>query len=224
MQDGSFEPEERAFLSRRLATTDVFVDIGANAGYFTCMARHAGARVVAVEPAAQNLHLLFKNIHANTWSDVEVFPVGLAERPGLGTLYGDGTGASLTSGWSGISEAWQHTIPLTTLDVLLAGRFADQRLLVKIDVEGAEHGVVSGARETLARRPAPVWLVEVCFTENFADGVNPHFADVFQRFWAAGYCSTSLDASRPVRPDDVERWIRNRRRDFGYVSYVFEKN
>ena len=222
MQDGSFESDERAFLSSRLSSADVFVDLGANAGYYTCLARHSGARVVAVEPAARNLDLLFKNIRGNGWSDVEIFPVGLGAQPGLATLYGDGTGASLVTGWSGISEVWQRTIPLTTLDVLIARRFADQRLLIKIDVEGAEHAVLAGASETLARRPSPTWLVEVCFSENFADGVNPHFRDVFERFWAAGYSASSLVDGRPVSAEDIDRWIRNGRRDFGYVSYIFQ--
>lgn len=222
MQDGSFEPEEVAFLRERLPGADVFVDIGANAGYFSCIARHHGKQVVAVEPAAQNLDLLLRNIQENGWLDVEVFPVGLAERPGLGTLYGDGTGASLVTRWAGVSEVWRRTIPLTTVDVLLGGRFRDRRLVIKVDVEGAEQGVVAGARETLARRPAPVWLVEVCFSENFATGVNPHFREVFERFWNAGYAATSLEAARAVTPEDVDRWLRNRRRDFGYVSYIFE--
>jgi FkbM family methyltransferase len=224
MQDGSFEPEEQAFLSARLKDADVFVDIGANIGFFTCMARLGGTRVVAVEPASQNLDLLFKNIRANGWTDVEVFPVGLAEQPGLGTLYGDGTGASLLTRWAGISETWQRTIPLTTLDALLGGRFPGQRLVIKIDVEGTEHAVVAGATDTLARRPAPVWLLEVCFTENFPSGVNPHFREVFNRFWNAGYSVTSLEAGRRVGRDDVARWLETGRRDFGYVSYIFEKH
>jgi FkbM family methyltransferase len=222
MQDGAFEPQELAFLQERLPDADVFVDIGANAGYFSCIARQHGKRVVAIEPGQQNLDLLFRNIRANGWDDVEVFPVGLAEQPGLGTLYGDGTGASFVARWAGVSEAWQRTIPLTTLDVLLAGRFRGQRLLIKVDVEGAEHAALAGANETLARRPAPVWLVEVCFSENFPKGINPHFRAVFERYWAAGYSASSLEAARPVLPEDVGRWTRNGRRDFGYVSYIFQ--
>jgi FkbM family methyltransferase len=222
MQDGSFEPLELAFLRQRLPRADLFVDIGANAGYFTCLARQHGTPVVAIEPAAHNLDLLFRNLRANAFDDVEVFPLGLAERPGLGTLYGDGTGASLLTRWAGISEVWQRTIPLSTVDVLLAGRWSGGHLLVKVDVEGAEQRVLAGARETLARRPAPVWLIEVCFSENFPSGINPHFRDVFERFWSAGYTATSLDAARTVSPEDVDRWLRDGRRDFGYVSYVFE--
>jgi FkbM family methyltransferase len=223
MQDGTFEPGETAFVAARLAESDVFVDIGANAGYFVCLARQTSKPVIAVEPAEQNVGLLFRNLRANGWTDVEVFPVGLAERPGLATLYGDGTGASLVGRWAGMSEAWQTTIPLSTLDTLLADRFAGARLLIKIDVEGAEHGVVAGARRTLQRTPAPVWLIEVCFTENFPPGmVNPRFGEIFDLFWSAGYHARSLEADRPVERQDVERWLRSGRRDFGYVSYIFE--
>lgn len=222
MQTGSFEPRELEFLARRLPQADLFVDVGANAGYFTCLARQRGTRVVAIEPAVHNVDLLVRNISANGWTDVEVFPVGLAERPGLGTLYGDGTGASLVTRWAGVSETWKRTIPLTTLDVLLAGRFPAERLLIKVDVEGAEYGVLAGARQTLSRSPAPVWLVEVCFTENLRNGVNPRFREVFELFWQSGYSAASLEAGQPVGEGDVARWLENGRRDFGYVSYIFE--
>jgi hypothetical protein len=123
-----------------------------------------------------------------------------------------------------MSDVWQRTIPLSTLDTQLRGRFEGARLVVKIDVEGAEHGVLAGALHTLARAPAPVWLVEVCFSENFPGGaINPSFRQVFERFWNAGYTASSLEASRVVEPADVDRWLRNGARDFGYVSYVFEK-
>lgn len=222
MQAGSFEPRELEFLVGRLPEADLFVDVGANAGYFTCMARQRGTRVVAIEPAVHNLDLLLRNISANGWNDVEVFPVGLSERPGLGTLFGDGTGASLVARWAGVSETWKRTIPLTTLDVLLGGRFYGERILIKMDVEGAEYAVMAGARETLVRRPAPLWLVEVCFTENVPGGVNPHFREVFDLFWDSGYSATSLEAGRLVTEEDVARWLRNGRRDFGYVSYIFD--
>jgi tRNA G37 N-methylase Trm5 len=86
MQSGTFEPDETRFLESSLAKADTFVDIGANIGYFSCLARSLGKRVVAVEPLAENLDYLFRNLLLNGFDDVEVFPLGLAERPGLRTL------------------------------------------------------------------------------------------------------------------------------------------
>jgi FkbM family methyltransferase len=222
MQNGSFEAGEVAVIRQQLEKADVFVDVGANVGYYTCLARHNGVHVVAVEPFPRNLEQLYVNLGANGWLDVEVFPVALSDKGGVGSLFGGGTGASLLPGWAGTSDVWRTAIPLSTLDVVLGGRFEDQNLLIKIDVEGAEHQVLKGASATLARRQRPVWLLEICFTEN-QSGINPHFAEVFELFWQNGYRATTADADRHViTPAVVNRWLANKRRDQGYVNYLFE--
>lgn len=224
MQDGTFEPEECAVLQRHLENASVFVDVGANAGFYVCLARGMGKHVIAVEPQGRNLDCLYSNLAANGWSDVEVFPVGLGEQPGLTTLYGGGTSASLIARWAGNSEIWRQPVPISTLDVLLNGRFRDHRIVIKVDVEGAEYDVLRGASKTLARSPKPVWLIEICLTEHHPAGVNPHFDEVFRAFWASGYTARTIGTdSRVVSSGDIERWARNRKRDFGHVSYVFEK-
>lgn len=81
MVTGAFEPQERAVLERLLHDSDVFVDVGANVGLYTCLARSAGKTVLAIEPLQRNLDYLYANLRANGFEDVEVFPVGLADRP-----------------------------------------------------------------------------------------------------------------------------------------------
>ncbi len=82
MRTGTFEPHEQAALQDHLASADLFIDIGANYGYFTCMACSLGKRVLAVEPLGANLRYLYANLHINGWgTDVEVYPVGLADKP-----------------------------------------------------------------------------------------------------------------------------------------------
>jgi FkbM family methyltransferase len=223
MQAGEFEPDETAFLRGALGDADVFIDIGANVGFFSCLARSLGTTVVAVEPLPHNLELLYANLIANDWTDVEVFPVGLGERPALVPLYGGGTGASVVTSWSTNNDALRRTIPLSTLDTLVASRFPGQRLVLKIDVEGAELDVLRGGLETLRRTPPPVWLVEVCLTENFPGGINPRFADVFDLFRNHGYRARTVGPhSRTVTQIEVERWVTNRHREFGHVNYAFE--
>ena len=42
MQQGTFEAGEVRLLTKLLPAANVFIDVGANAGYFTCLARAAG--------------------------------------------------------------------------------------------------------------------------------------------------------------------------------------
>lgn len=222
IHEGNFEKEETKFLLDTLGKTDVFVDIGANVGYFSCIALHKGVKTIMVEPLVENLSILYENLIMNGWYDFEVFPVGLAEKPGIADLYGLGTGASILKRWAGTSELVKHTIPLATLDNLLGERFSKKRLLIKIDVEGAEYDVLKGSLATIGKNPKPTWLIEICLTENQPHGLNPNFQNTFDLFWRNGYTVFSLeDNYRVVTPGDVQRWVDNRSRDFGYVNYLF---
>jgi FkbM family methyltransferase len=224
MLSGAFEKEEASVILEQTGHADVFIDIGANVGYYTCLARHRQRHVVAIEPFPQNLDQLYANLYANEWSDVEVFPLAVGRTSGLSHMFGGGTAASLRRGWAGASEAWRTPVPLSTLDIVLGDRFPDKRLFIKIDVEGGELEVLLGASQTLRRTPSPVWFVEICLTENQPTGLNDHFADVFKQFWTHGYAARTGDASRcVVTPELVDRWVNQRKRDFGYVSYIFER-
>lgn len=222
MRSGSFEPGETAVIQYLLRDQPVFLDVGANVGFFVCLARQAGCHAVAVEPLADNLRLLYANLLNNGWTDVEVFPVAVGAAPGLVTLYGSGTAASLLTRWAGTSPVVRQTIALSTLDVVVGDRFGSRPLVIKVDVEGAECDVLEGAMRLVERTPRPAWVIEVCLTENHPSGVNPRFANVFNLFAAAGYEARAVDAlARVVRQEDVARWVGTGRRDFGYVSYLF---
>lgn len=222
MQDGLFEPAELACVQRLLLETDRFVDVGANIGWYTCVARAAGRKAVAIEPQRQNLDCLYRTLVANDWSDTEVVAMGAGREPGLRTLYGaSGPGASLIRGWAGYSPSTHQIIPMTTLDVLLHGRFAGERLLIKIDVEGAEHEVLEGAAATLDRTPRPAWMLEICL-EQYHPGGNPHFLETFERFWSRGYTAHRLDASLSlVSREDVARWVESGRTGSSDINYLF---
>ena len=50
MQNGSYEAEETRNLIACLKDAEVFIDIGANVGYYTCIARSMNMKVLAVGP------------------------------------------------------------------------------------------------------------------------------------------------------------------------------
>lgn len=211
METGEFEADETRQVSALLRKATVFVNVGANTGYYVCLAREAGARVVAVEPLDQNVQLLQRNVLANGWNDVEIIPMGLGDRVAVLKLYGGGTAASLVEGWAGASREHYRLVPVTTLDNVLADRFDGEQLLILIDVEGFELNVLRGAVRQFARRPAPLWFIEICFDEHQPQGatINPNVLETFEVFWRHGYRAEKAGAeSGPVSELDVRAWAR----------------
>jgi FkbM family methyltransferase len=224
MREGTFEPAETALLARLMPQVDCFVDIGANLGYYTCLALQHGKPVVAFEPQEQNLRCLYQNLMINGWNDrAEIFPVALSDKAGLLTLYGaSGPSASLLPHWAGYSAGYKKVVPVSTLDSVVPARFAGQRLLVKIDVEGAEYQVLKGALQTLAMMPRPIWLLEICLEEFHPDGLNPDFRAIFQLFWDHGYNAfTASAAPMPVTEAQITQWVQQRHSDADTFNYVF---
>ena len=207
MQNGTFEPVETALLQRFIAQADVFIDVGANVGFYTCLARKAGKYTVAIEPLADNLRYLYRNLDANGWDDVEVWPLAVASRPGLLKLYGAQTGASLVPGWAGVSPTFNRITAVSTLDLIAAGRFRDKRITIKVDVEGAEQGVLEGAAALLSASPRPVWLIEIV-RDTHRVGGNPDFGRTFQLMCARGYRVYKANAAlTPVSAADIKRLV-----------------
>jgi FkbM family methyltransferase len=188
-----------------LAEADLVVDVGANAGFFTAVAALAGRRVIAIEPDPLNLRALYRCLRDNAL-DAEVFPIALSDRAAILPLFGGGQGASLLEHWGRIRSPYSRLVPANTLDNLLAGRAQGERLLIKLDVEGAEYRVLEGAAATLARSPAPVWIVEHGLHENFEDR-NPWYMPLFEKFWAAGYEALAIEENaRRIDRAEVEAW------------------
>jgi FkbM family methyltransferase len=222
LQDGLYEPEETALLRSYLRKSTVFIDIGANMGYYTCLARHAGLKVLAVEPLLYNLEYLYINLETNGYFDVEVFPFGLAAYPGLAPLYGPGTAASLIRDWGGTSTK-KRIIPLSTLDIIIGDRFADEKLLIKIDIEGAEYEMLKGSEKTLTAFPDSVWMVEIVLSGNHPSGQNPNFLKTFETFWSHGFKTyTTGKDPRPVSQNDVAMWIKTRMQGDNF-NFLFTK-
>jgi FkbM family methyltransferase len=214
--------EIKAFLEL-IETHDVVLDVGSNVGLYSCLAAHLGKHVIAFEPASRNLNFFYRNLWDNRFSSVEVFPLGLAARSGLGRIYGYGGIASFVPGWAQARKAQSSLVPLTTLDNIAADRFKDKKLLIKMDVEGFELDVLAGAAKTLSLSPKPAWIVEISLSGDLIPGgINPKFAPAFDVFWRHGYSCLKLDSTRTkVEPSDVNRWVVQGFVDGGTHDFLF---
>lgn len=224
MLSGDFEREETAIIQDEIGKADVFVDVGANIGFYSCMALQRKKYVIAIEPQKKNLTCLYETFELNGWKKgFEIYPVGLGEHPGLENLYGaSGPSASLISNWAQYSNKFKQKIPITQLDFIVGKRFLEKNIFIKIDVEGFEYFVLCGAKNTLALSPSPIWLVEICLEEFHPSGINPNYKSTFELFWRNGYEARTADKnSQLIQPDDINGWIKNRKSKSGTFNYIF---
>lgn len=156
-------PDEVRLLTAAAPHFASFIDVGANIGTVTVpVARVFGGPVMAVEPAQRNYALLCENLRLNGVQD-RVSPVCAA----VGRSHGV-TSLHLSSDNSGDHRAGRapcdetravEQVELRTLEECVV---ADDRLsppfLVKIDVQGFEGEVISGARPLLERSPCLILL------------------------------------------------------------------
>lgn len=199
MAAGNFEPEETELVRELLQEVDTLVNIGANVGYYCCHALSMGKSVIAIEPMAQNLHFLMRNIKENGWeARAEIFPIALGEKTGILDMWGGGTGASLVSGWAGVHESYVTQVPVLTLDRILGERLRGKKALVVVDVEGAEYDLFRSAEKALNNAPKPIWMVEIGQGRLVRDGevANPNFEKTFELIFNSGYMAFTADSAR----------------------------
>jgi FkbM family methyltransferase len=144
-------PHYYEFRECRVKPGDVVVDAGASEGFFTRFALDRGARVLAVEPWAEQAEALRRTFAAEIAEGrVAVHQVALSDHEGAVTLEVDPVAPWGATVGKAYNASVRQSVPLTTLDRLLERSWGRCDFL-KADVEGAEAGLVRGATETLRR-------------------------------------------------------------------------
>lgn len=225
MEQGVFEKEEVEIVSRCLNLTNVFINIGANIGYYCCIALKRGKHTVAFEPIEANLKYLYKNIEANQLQhNIEIFPLALSNITGLIEICGGGTLASLRSGWSGMPLQYKRLVPVTTLDTVLQERFIGEKCFILADIEGAEYWMLQGAKKFLTMVPKPLWMVEVLVKEHQPEGtgINPYLLPTFKTFWDYGYAAWTADRNvRQIEEEEVKEICKSGINTLTSQSFLF---
>lgn len=156
--DGYYERSTTLLLMKELRTGQVFIDVGANNGYYTLLASSRvgpTGRVIALEPNPDSFDRLMKNLSFNRITNVTSFDCGAGDSEGSTPLYihpfEDGRSSSFIRS---TRQVLMRTVPL---DGLAEARDAD---VVKIDVEGGEAAVLRGMAGLINSRHRPKFVVE----------------------------------------------------------------
>jgi FkbM family methyltransferase len=149
-----WEADLSRFILNSVTPDTVFVDVGSNFGYFTCLAaskigRKGAGKVISIEPNPAMQRLLRKNARIN-WSlgPIEIHDCAVTDKTGFVDFvvpHGRAANASVAGGLTAEGDG-RFIVACHSLDELLAGANVD---LIKVDVEGFETAVMRGAGNTL---------------------------------------------------------------------------
>jgi len=225
MQRGIFEQQETVLIQKILPRIDILVNVGANIGYYVCLGLYNKKKVIAFEPIASNLKCLLKNIKINKWqNNIEIFPIALSNKTGIIEIYGGGTGASLIKGWAQIQDNYMTLVPSLTMNTVLGERLQGKKILLIVDIEGAENMMLEGSSILLDMNPKPIWLVEICCTEHQPKGIkiNPNLLQTFEKFWNKGYDSITADRFlRKITKAEILKIIETQIDTLGICNFIF---
>jgi FkbM family methyltransferase len=179
---GLTDPAEMGFVLQALRADDRMVDVGANVGVYAALAAGAvGARVLALEPAAETLPHLHAMLALNGIEDrVTIRALAAGAAPGV-LRFTAGRGTTNRAAADGATQ-----VPVATLDTLCGEA---PPLLLKVDVEGAEPDVLAGAAALLAGDVLKAAILETA---------GPTDAVVDAAMRTAGFAPFSHDPRRRV--------------------------
>jgi FkbM family methyltransferase len=165
MITGEFEEDIVSFIqlvSRK--GYELFIDVGAHHGYFTCLANSLGLKTISIEPDPINYRILKRNLSINLFRDEGLtYQLGIGERQGRKKFYGFSTGVSVFRNWSQNVSRRSFEVEIKTLDQLVSANLQSSSFILKIDVEGCEEDVLKGAKNILNLQ-IPIWVIcEITF-------------------------------------------------------------
>jgi FkbM family methyltransferase len=163
---GGFEAVK--IFEKILTKGDVYVDVGANLGYMSLNAERIvgnGGKVISFEPDPTILPLLRQNLELNQ-SNVFVIEQAVSDKAGT-CIFNIATESGLSRlenqkrSLFGMSLFQKTEVTSNTLDYFIDQYSSGRKIkLIKVDVEGHELRVLSGARSTI-QRDHPALLLEI---------------------------------------------------------------
>jgi len=210
------EPEVTAALRSLICPGSVFVDVGANVGWFSLLgARIVGpsGKVIAIEPNPHNCALLKQSCTRNALTNIEVVVGAAADAKHWFALETDASNGRILPLGSIDSTAepikCSYVVPAFTLDQILSDRGVVGAVsAVKVDVEGVEDLVFRGAEQLLtSTKPAIIfeWFPQALRDAGGVDPVVPisRLRDHGYAISIVGY-PTSDDSRAGLSNEEIE--------------------
>ena len=191
---GLWEPLITRYIQANLARGDIFIDVGANIGYYGLLASRIVAstgRVFAIEASPTIYSRLVRNIELNDGGNITAIHAAASEAKGeVSIFYGPLQNLGHSTTVASLAEkeglTLESKVPSGTLTELVGAENLRNARFIKVDVEGAEYPVLSPLFDSLNEFSASTeWLLELS-ADNSAGGQRD-VDQIFSAFISHGY-------------------------------------
>ena len=145
---GAWETNLTRFVNTAIQNGDVFVDVGANIGYFTLQASKLvgkSGKVISFEASPRIFAKLRDNLSRNRVTNVTAHNLAVSDTDGLVKIYlASSSNIGETTIIATDSADFECEVAARPLSALLSPSELARVRVIKIDVEGAESQVVAG--------------------------------------------------------------------------------
>ena len=148
LKDGHYERHLTARFKETLRPGMVFLDIGANIGYYSLLAAKLigpGGKVISFEPVQYNCNLLFLSARRNGFLNIDVMSMAVYERSAVFQYIDTGSNGYLKEIEESADEGLVDGLLVRTVRLDDTLKDLERPDVTKIDVEGAEYRALAGA-------------------------------------------------------------------------------
>jgi FkbM family methyltransferase len=218
IERGVYESHVVRFLQQHLHIGTVFVDVGANIGFYSMLAARrvgSGGRVLSFEPNSENCRLILLGADKNGFDNIQLFPLAAGRETGhvcFSTHFGSNGGVNTREPTVALLSPNTLVVPSIRLDDIVDTKID----VLKMDVEGAEGMVVQGATG-LIEKHRPIITSE--FSLEMLRRVSGVSGLEYLKFFTdRGYCTYLLErgTDEVTQITDVEDFVAG----FGDLSRI----
>lgn len=218
---GFYEVAVEKYIRENLKPGDVFIDIGANVGYFTIIASGIVGKkgeVHSFDPHKNVNALLSESIQRNGYKNIKLNKKALSDKEEyLSFVALKNSAFSWTLPVGKQTRESEEKVSAIPLDKYASSQIKRPLSMIKIDVEGAEVNVLRGAREVLSDNdPAIILEAQDWSLERFGNSID----DIFICLNELGYSAYDLAGAEISNADVARKHLKS----FTVQNLVFKKD
>lgn len=153
---GNYEYKQQTLFSKIIKEGSIVYDIGAHVGFHTLLASMlvgSKGRVFAFEPSPRNIYYLKQHLRLNSCDNVGVIEAAATDKDGIAFFE-----ECIPSSLDHLSTKGNLLVKTVSLDNLVLNGKISPPDFIKIDAEGAELLVLSGAKNILVNYSPTIFL------------------------------------------------------------------